>query len=289
MNSIDGPGLEPAEKSATDERKVLPWVAPGLDWELVGKIARNELRLFPWADNAGELADVKTAFAGALLERFLVVCRDLSTNYGGELTDAGITAFSRMFGDEPYPGAVDGLSDEFVAGHAIAVMATVDADRNLARIPMFGEVVDKEAENRSLLAYLGNVTPDRMQGVDMTRPIRSRQAITPQAVMDLAENITVIRESEEDGEIIPAADALTFADCEEIAQGLMDAFGGLDIDYTDEEELEDRIVSRAEANIAPEDEEEPHPPYPISAQRARRASGPGLDQETVTPGWEPGR
>ncbi len=261
--------------------------AEGLDWGLVEKIARNELRLSPWADAAGDLAEVKRAFANALLERHLDIWRDIPPEAGGVPTAAIKDTLSKMIGSEPFPGAADGLSDEFIAGHAIAVMATIDADRNLARIPMLSEVVDKDPEKRPLMAYLGEVGPDRMQGVDMTRPIQSRQSVTPQAVMDRAEDLDLWTRDDKlaDG---PCADVLTFADCEEIAQRLMDSFGDLDLDYGDLEEVDDRIVSRAQANLAAldTDEDEPHPPYSISRQRTQ-AEAPGRDQETGAPGWEP--
>lgn len=255
-----------------------------LDWPLVEKVARNELdlmsRLGPGSDRTPLTPEYRAASI-ALARAHLGAYLDDRTAVA---LDVALWALCEHHDDRLRPRP---LTDEFVAGHALALTALKHGADDAARAMAGKERAREGAFGLNLMADIGEVTPDRMVGIDMTRPIQSRQTCTPQEVMARAEDLDLWTGDGEraDG---PCADMLTFADCEEIAQGLMDSFGGLDLDYADLEEVDDRIIGRVQANLAAlgTGEDEPRPPFPLSAQRAQ-AAGPGRDQETGAPGWEP--
>lgn len=231
----------------------------GLDWPLMEKIARNELDLMsrPFlGSNRAALTPEEHACSVALSKAHLSAYLDAHADVAVQVARWAMSAHDA----DPALDARVPLTDEFVVGHALAVTALKHGVDDTVSVLFGKERALDLADSLNLMANIGEVTPDRMVGVDMTRPIQSRQTCTPLEVMDRAEEIEL-----EDGRV--AADALTFADCEEIAQGLMDSFGGVDLDYADLEDVDLRVLDKAAAREGKEPVDI-KPPLPLNVQAA---------------------
>lgn len=231
-------GGEPLERAlARVGLKLAPAPSVGdrvsaLDMALVSKIARNELELMAGDDwGEGTLPVPRTActdLAKSVLEGYLGL-----PDVVGPIADRALRAADMG----PASSASLGPSiptDEFVAGHALAVAARNHAARALdTGLAQFASRALDPGLHRDL-DLIGPVDGDRAVGVSMERGIRSAQTCAPRTIALRAERYDI-------GDGWTAADVLTPADCEDIARGLMESFGGLDLDYADLEDVDDRI------------------------------------------------
>lgn len=184
-----------------------------LDVELVAKIAETELDYLSelrWDD--GDDEEGTSALARKYLKRYLK-----SNFIFGVVVEQ---ALSELAESELYTVAGRPWTPEFAAGHALAVAARNHAVADLALLDerFFVRSTSETLPERGyLLSLAGAVCDDRLEGVNMERSYRSVRECTPQMVLDYARNMG----GELNGRWRNAAELITHAECDEMAERLM--------------------------------------------------------------------
>ena len=205
-----------------------------LDMALVAKIARNELDLLvETPENEAGLCGLRTStdvLAKGILEGYL----DLGSRIAAPVVERALIAFEAELPENE----TSSLSDEFIAGHALAVTARNHAARTFddGYVTGFAERALDLAPS-VLLDHIDGVDDSRMAGIDMFHRFRSAQSCTPQDVRDRAAEYEL-------GDGKTAADILAPADFEEIARGIMASFRGIELEYADLEDIDYRIEEK---------------------------------------------
>lgn len=210
-----------------------------LDMEQVGRIARNEARRL-----SGQMWDFLDfpVISGPLSERYVELYLEMPDERVAPIAGRALEEADEAWNDLVEGGA-SRWPDEFVVGHALAVAARdhACADTSWA-VEAFAERA-AEPGDHSLLDRMGVVDAARLEGVDMDRAFRSAQTCTPRDVAERA------AEHEVEG-YASALDLLGPRDFERIAEGLMESFGGLELDYQDYEDIDCRIADVVEEKLA---------------------------------------
>lgn len=215
-----------------------------LDMALVAKIARNELDLLvETPENEAGLCGLRTStdvLAKGILEGYL----DLGSRIAAPVVERALIAFEAELPENE----TSSLSDEFIAGHALAVTARNHAARTFddGYVTGFAERALDLAPS-VLLDHIDGVDDSRMAGIDMFHRFRSAQSCTPQDVCDRAAEYEL-------GDGKTAADILAPADFEEIARGIMASFRGIELEYADLEDIDCRIeekIAEKSAQVGP--------------------------------------
>lgn len=204
-----------------------------LDMGLVAKIARNEAAVLAREVGSDDASGFLTcAVARFHLETYLSDASALEVLAETALREAD------AIGREALGTA--GTSDEYVAGYVLATTAWMCARDDSPSLPATEPrgLIARDFIPRAVLALsLEAVDPARLEGVDPDEPVMSRQSVTPRDIMDRAEAIEL-----PDGRA--ASEVVSWSDCREIAQRLMDSFGGLELDYADLEEVDWLLADR---------------------------------------------
>lgn len=226
-----------------------------LDYDLVCKIAKTELHRLDCVDwTPFDDCRMSAPVAACYLESYL-------SDRANIADPVMVNAFEKF---DRSPVTIQGTSRtwpaEFVAGHALAIAARNHACADLDRgLDDFAEhAVDAACTGATgPLDRAGVIMPDREQGVDFDRKIRSEQYITAREVINCMADIGIKPPDPETltepAEPRSAADILTPADAEDIAQRLMASFRERELDYDDERDIDVHVIDLLEQRGIPRD------------------------------------
>ena len=144
---------------------------------------------------------------------------------------------------EEFPAA--SVTDEFIVGRLLA-MSVWDKAVNIVHrgLEEAMEAIASDIASIDTTTFsegLGALDDARVSGIDMKHEFSSGQCCTPASIKARAEFLNV---RDRNGNVVAASEVLSPVDYRDIAEDFMDSFYGIELDYFDYEEIDDRILCR---------------------------------------------